>query len=173
MSISLYHTVAPLWTRLLPSLSRILGKAEAHCEEAGIAPSELLEARLAPDMWDLATQVHATIIHSATALEAALTGDFIPGHSSPPAGFAALAADVTAAAEAIAATDAAALDARAGHQVTAHFRDHRVPFLVESFLTGFSLPNFAFHATTAYNILRMKGVPLGKMDYLGALPLKG
>jgi len=172
MPNSLYHAVVPLWNRLLPSLSHILGKAEAHCEEAGIAPSELLEARLAPDMWDLATQVHAAVVHSAGALEAALTGDFIPAFTSPPSGFAALGAEVTTAAARIAGIDPTSLDTRAGHEVTAHFGEHRVPFLAEAFLTGFSLPNFAFHATTAYNILRMKGVPLAKMDYLGALPVK-
>jgi hypothetical protein len=172
MPFSLYHAVVPLWNRLLPSLSHILVRAEAHCEEAGIAPSELLEARLAPDMWDFASQVHAAVVHSATALEAALTGDFVPTFSSPPSGIAALDAAVTAAAASIAEIDPALLDARAGHEVTAHFGERRMPFLAEAFLTGFSLPNFAFHATTAYNILRMKGVPLGKMDFLGALPVK-
>lgn len=173
MPISLYQSVVPLWSQLLPPLGNILDKAEAHCREAGIAPSELLEARLAPDMWDFATQVHASVIHSADALQATMSGDFIPSFTSPPSGFAALKAEVTAAAEAVAGIDAAALDARVGRDVTLHFGENRVPFLAEDFLISFSLPNFAFHATTAYNILRMKGVAIGKMDFLGALRTKG
>jgi hypothetical protein len=172
MPISLYQSAVPLWSQLLPTLARILDKGEAHCRETGIAPSELLEARLAPDMWDLATQVHAAVVHSAHALEAAMAGDFIPSFSNPPSGFTALNAEVAAAVEAVSAIDPAALEARAGHDVTLHFGENRMPMAVEDFLARFSLPNFAFHATTAYNILRMKGVPLDKMDYLGPLRIK-
>jgi len=172
MPISLYQSVVPLWSQLLPTLGNILDKAEAHCEEAGIPPSELLEARLAPDMWDFATQVHATVVHSAGALQAAMNGDFIPAFTDVPSGFAALATHVSGAAAEVAAIDAAALDARAGQDVTLHFGEHSIRFLVEDFLVSFSLPNFAFHATTAYNILRMKGVALGKLDFLGPLPAK-
>jgi hypothetical protein len=56
--------------------------------------------------------------------------------------------------------------------VTFQFRDFKLPFTAENFLLSFSLPNFHFHATTAYDILRMKGVPLGKPDYMGQLRLK-
>ena len=64
------------------------------------------------------------------------------------------------------------MNALSGKDVTFQIRDFKMPFTSEGFLMSFSLPNFHFHATTAYDILRTKGVPLGKRDYLGALRMK-
>jgi len=79
-------------------------------------------------------------------------------------------ADTRAALEQLTAADVNALE---GRDVAFQFRDFKLPFTAENFLLSFSLPNFYFHAATAYDILRSKGVPLGKRDFMGALRLKG
>ena len=81
-----------------------------------------------------------------------------------------LVADARAGLEAMKPTEVNALE---GKDVSFQFRDTKLPFVAEAFLLSFSLPNFHFHATTAYDILRSKGVPVGKRDYMGRLRLKG
>jgi hypothetical protein len=73
---------------------------------------------------------------------------------------------------ALEALTAAEVDARAGKDVTFEMGDFKIPFTAETFIMSFSLPNFYFHATTAYDLLRMKGAPLGKRDFLGAMRMK-
>jgi hypothetical protein len=107
------------------------------------------------------------------AIEGVRKGVFTPPPELPPLDYAGLqkvVADARAALERLTAAD---VDALEGRDVVFQFRDFKMPFTAEGFLLSFSLPNFYFHATTAYDILRSKGVPLGKRDFMGSLRLKG
>lgn len=172
MSTSIHAVAAPLWNQLLPGVINVLDKAEAYCNETGTAPSELLEARLAPDMFDFTTQVRMAATHSARAIEAVLTGEIVLGGPPQPATFASLRETIQDALAKVKAADGAAIDARADADVAVRIRDNALPFVAERYLLSFALPNFVFHVTTAYAIMRMKGVPVGKADYLGPVPLK-
>ena len=171
MSFSLYAATIPTWLQILEAVGGLVAKAEAHCAATGLAPAELIQARLAPDMFPLAYQVKATAVHSLGAIEGVRKGVFSPDMVPPPDSFAALTARVNAAHTALLAIEAAEVDSFPGRDMCFAFGERRMNFTAENFLMSFSMPNFYFHATTAYDLLRWKGVTLGKRDFMGRLRL--
>lgn len=167
MTISLHAATVPSYLQILNAVGGLLDKAEQHCGDQGLEPTALIQARLAEDMFPFAAQVKSIAAHSLGAITAAFTGDFRPDFSEPPSDFAGLRARVDTAIAGLEAVDPAALDARIGETVIFTVRDMSRPFRTEDFLLSFSQPNFYFHAATAYDILRWKGVPVGKRDFLG------
>jgi hypothetical protein len=172
MPISLYAATVPSYQQILGSMSGLVGKAEAFCAEKGIAPQELIQARLAPDMLPFAYQVKSTVTHSLGAIEAVRKGVFSPDMTPPPDTFAALKATIAETLTGLAAVQAAEVDAFMGRDMRFSFREHHIDFTAENFLLSFSQPNFYFHASTAYDILRWKGVQIGKRDFTGKLRAK-
>jgi hypothetical protein len=172
MALSLYEVTVPTFTQILSALSGVLEKGEAHAGEKGIPVDDWVGARLFSDMLPLNFQVKQTVAHSAGALEAVQAGVFNPDMTPPPEHFDALKRSVTAALDSIARYTPADLNALEGRDMRFEFRERVLPFTAENFLMSFSLPNFYFHATTAYDILRHNGVPLGKRDFMGRLRLK-
>ncbi|NML94480.1 DUF1993 domain-containing protein [Novosphingobium olei] len=168
MSFSLYAATVPTYRQILGALD----KAEAFCTEQGIDPSELVGARLIDDMLPLGFQVKQAAVHSLGAIAGAKQGQFSPSRDALPDSFTALKAVVAEAQAGLEALSPADVDGLAGHDVAFVAGDFRLQFVAEEFLMTFSLPNFYFHASTAYNILRAKGVPIGKRDFLGQLRLK-
>lgn len=171
MTISLHAATIPSYLQVLRSVSGLVGKARAFGEEHGVAEAELLDARLAPDMLPFAYQVKSTAVHSLGAIEGVHQGVFRPDRSPPPDSFAALEERIAQTLAALERVTPAELDGMVGREVIFELGESRLPFTVENFLLSFSQPNFYFHATTAYDILRWKGVPLGKRDYLGKMRL--
>ena len=172
MTFSLYSAIIPSYRQILDSISGLLGKAQAFCNDKGIAAHDIIQARLAPDMLPFAYQVKSTAVHSLGAIEGVRKGVFSPDMTPSPESFEALGALITKTLAALEAIDAAEVDAFVGRDMRFEFRDRRIDFSAENFLLSFSQPNFYFHATTAYDILRWKGVPLGKRDFAGALRIK-
>lgn len=172
MSFSLYSATVPSFLQVLGSVAVILEKAEAHCKEKGVAPDDLLNARLAEDMWPLAVQVKQTVAHSALAIEAVQKGVFSPDRSPMDFTFASLRALIDGARQKLQKIDRTVVDGVTGRDMRFEVGEVRLDFTAEDFLMSFSIPNFYFHATTAYDILRMNGLPVGKRDYLGAMRLK-
>ena len=172
MTFSLYAATVPSYQQILGSLSGLLTKAEAFCKEKRLAPEALIQARLAPDMLPFAYQVKSASVHSLGALEGIRRGVFSPDTSPPPDTFAGLHARVADTLAALEAMDPAEVDTFVGRDMRFAFGDRHVDFMAEEFLLSFSQPNFYFHATTAYDILRWKGVPLTKRDFMGRLRKK-
>ena len=170
--MSLYAATIPVFQQILGSVRGLIGKAEAFCAESGLSPDAIIQARIAEDMFPFAYQVKSTVVHSAGALEGVRKGVFSPDLSEPPATFDALRAKIDEGLAALASLTAAEVDAFTGGDMRFEFRDFSLPFTAENFLYSFSLPNFHFHATTAYDILRMKGLPVGKRDYLGNMLIR-
>ena len=174
MSISLHAALVPGWLQILGSVRGLVDKAEAHCAEHGLDPAELLQARLIDDMLPLAYQFKSCCVHSEGAIAGVRSGAFSPDMSEPPATLDAVAARVDGAIAALRALDPSELENLTGKEVSFSMQNRVLfSFTAENFLLGFSQPNLFFHAATAYDILRMKGVPIGKRDYLGAMPVKG
>jgi hypothetical protein len=170
MPISLHAAFVPSSVQILGAVAGLIDKAEAHCAEAGVAPAELIGARLAPDMADFAYQVKSCAIHSAGAVDGVLAGNFSPDMVPPPGDFAGLKAIIAAATARLQAVGEAELEALIGKPMAFTMGpDFRLDFTAENFLLTFSQPNFYFHATTAYDILRARGLAIGKMDFLGAM----
>jgi hypothetical protein len=166
MPFSLYDVSVPRFLQTLRALSGVLDKAEAHEAEAG----PVTEGRLAEDMFPFSSQIGLAVTHSAGAV-AKLRGQDYP----QAAGLETLAGCKAAVAAAIAALEAVGpSDLQGGEEriVTLHAPRGALEFVGQDYLFTFALPNFYFHVTTAYAILRHKGVAIGKRDYLGAMKIK-
>ena len=172
MTISLYEASVATYLQTLGAVDRFLDKGLAHCREQALSPDELVEARLAPDMLPLRFQIQSVAHHSLGAIEGLRQGVFRPPANLPALdypGLQALIADTSAALRQLTPQE---VDALAAADLFFEIRGTRMPFTAAGFLLSFSLPNFFFHATTAYDILRSEGVALVKRDYLGTLRLK-
>ncbi|MDX3898908.1 MAG: DUF1993 domain-containing protein [Sphingobium sp.] len=172
MPLSLHALAVPPFRQMLGSILHLLDKAEAHCATHGVAPETLIDARLADDMQPFAYQVKSTVVHSAGAIEGLKAGIFRPDMTTPPDSFAALRERVQGALDRLAAYDPAEIDGLEGGDMRFAFGESHIDFVAEDFLLSFSFPNFFFHVTTAYDILRAQGVAIGKRDYIGRFAKK-
>lgn len=172
MTFSLHAAIIPSQTQILRASVGLIDKAEAFCAERGLAPEMLIQARLADDMLPFAYQVKSMAVHSLGAIEGVRKGVFAPDTTPPPADFAGLRTRVAETLAALEAIDPAEVDALVGRDMRFEFGERRLDFVAEAFLLSFSQPNFYFHAVTAYDILRWKGLPIGKRDFAGMPRLK-
>jgi hypothetical protein len=167
MPLSLYSATVPSYRQILQAIIGLLDKAQAFCAEKGLAPQDIIQARLAEDMLPFGYQVKATAVHSLGAIEGVRRGVFSPDQTPWPETFDALKALIVTTVNALEAIDAAEVDAFVGRDMRFAARTRNVEYTADNFLLSFSVPNFYFHATTAYDIMRWKGVPLGKRDFIG------
>jgi len=172
MATSLYDLSVACFLQSLGGVSAFLDRGLAHCQENNLDPEEIVETRLFPNMLPFRFQVLSVAHHSLGAMEGVKAGLFSPSTDLPPLDYAGLQKVVSDAHATLKAQTPDEVNAMEGKDVAFQFRDMKMPFTAEGFLLSFSLPNLHFHATTAYDILRMKGVPLGKRDYMGPLRLK-
>ncbi|MEC3909035.1 DUF1993 domain-containing protein [Sphingobium sp. CR2-8] len=172
MAFTLYAAIIPSWLQILGSVSRLVTKVEAYCSEKGWPAEALIEARLADDMLPFAYQVKSTAVHSIGAIEGVRRGSFSPDTTQPPATFEGLRARVAETIASLEAIDPEEVESFIGRDMRFTFGDQHIDFLAEDFLLSFSQPNFYFHATTAYDILRMKGLEIGKRDFNGRVRKK-
>jgi hypothetical protein len=170
MTFSLYDATVANYLQILGAVGGFVEKGRAHFLEKGIDLADITEARLTADMMPFWFQIVSVVQHSRGAIEAAKTGEFLPPSRSDR-NFAELQALVTEARNELAEMTPETVNAFAGRSVVFKIGGNVLPFTAEGFLMSFSLPNFFFHATTAYDILRHKGAPLGKRDFLGRLTL--
>jgi hypothetical protein len=173
MTLSLYAAIIPSYRQILGGVCGLLRTAQSFCADRRIEAPDLIQARLAPDMLPFAYQVKSTAVHSLGAIEGVRKGVFSPDMTPPPETFAALEARISETLSALEAIEPAEVESFIGRDMRFEFGDRRIEFTAEDFLLSFSQPNFYFHAATAYDILRWKGVPLGKRDFLGRLRRKG
>ncbi|MFO0541550.1 MAG: DUF1993 family protein [Phenylobacterium sp.] len=171
MAISLYDVSVGSMLQTVGAVSAFVEKGRAWCSEAGVDPDDVVESRLAADMFPFRFQLLSVVHHSINAIEGARAGVF--GPPAPQdldyAGLQALVADALARLKALSTDEVNALE---GRDVVFKLGQSQIPFTAEGFLMSFSLPNLHFHAATAYDILRQKGAPLGKRDYLGAMKIR-
>lgn len=172
MALTLYAAVVPSYLQILGSMSRLVTKAEAHCQDHGLDPETILGAQLADDMLPFAYQIKSTAVHSIGAIEGVRQGVFSPDTASPSKTFAGLAEQLAETISKLEALDPVEVESFIGRDMRFQFGDHSMDFTAEDFLLSFSQPNFYFHATTAYDILRMKGLTIGKRDYNGRVRKK-
>ena len=169
MSISLYDLSVPTFLQTVRAVGGFLDKAIAHCAETGADPDQFAKERLYPNMAPFHFQIEAAWHHSAWAVEALLTGAFTPPGLEWEVPFTRLRAMMAEGERRLMAFEREAIDACAGKRLDMQIGPRRLAFTAETFLLSFSLPNFHFHAVTAYDILRSRGVPIGKRDYEGTL----
>lgn len=180
---SLYDLSVPTFLQTTRAVAGFLQRAAKHCAETGADPDGFVDARLIADMAPFHFQIEALTHHAVWGMETAKTGVFAPPPLVGAMPFADLRAMVDKAVAALDALTPAEVNGWAGKalNITLHrpldendrswtpWAPRQHAFTPETFLLSSALPNFHFHAVTAYNILRSRGVPLGKRDYEGQL----
>jgi hypothetical protein len=166
MKISMYQASAPRFVNLLGNLSAILDKAQAHAEAKKIDPAALTEDRLFPDMLPMKRQVQIAC-DTAKGAVARLAGVDVPRHEDTEQTFAELKARIAKTIDFIQSVAPAQLEGTEDKAIHLKLGSREVDYTGMQYLLGFALPNFYFHVTTAYDILRHDGVELAKRDYIG------
>lgn len=164
----LYETTLVPAIQILTALRGIIKKAEAHATARKLAPETLIFARLYPDMYHFTRQVQTTA-DFGMKLAARLTGRTPEKLDWTEKSFADLTALVDRALDYIRATDATAVDAMGDKSVTFNINERPVTMPTVAYAHRFAMPNFYFHASMAYAILRENGVELGKVDFIGGM----
>ena len=168
MSVSLYDASVGRFLQTLGAVSGYLDKSRSHCKENNIDLNEIVETRLYPDMLPFRFQLIQVASLSLGAISGARAGAYLPGPPAEDLDYQALQDLVAEARSGLQQFTAEEVNRLAGKEVLTPWWT----FTAEGFLMSFSLPSFYFHATTAYGILRTKGVPVGKLDFLGQLNFK-
>ncbi|MBI3675754.1 MAG: DUF1993 domain-containing protein [Proteobacteria bacterium] len=166
MAFSIYDASIPPMIRSLQNLSKIMDKAVAQAKTEDKPLAKLLEARLAPDMHPFTRQIQIAS-DSAKGCAARLAGIEAPSMPDTETTFPELQARIAKTIDFLKSVKPEQLAGAEDRQVTLKFPSGEMKFTGREFLTGFSLPNFYFHVTTAYDLLRHNGIQIGKMDYLG------
>ena len=165
MAISNYDLSVGVFLSRLKALSHMLARAEANATERKIDPKVFLSARLSPDMLPLTSQVQLCSDHAKGA-SARLAGKEVPRFADDETTFADLQARIEKTVDYLKTLTPADLEEGDTRAVQMKTRTREFNFVGKDYLLGFAMPNFYFHLTTAYDILRHNGVPLGKMDFI-------
>jgi hypothetical protein len=166
----MYQASAPRFANTLKNLAAILDKAQAHCEARKIDPLALTSFRLFPDMFPLSRQIQIATDTAKGAI-ARLAGIEIPKYDDTEQTLAELKARIMKTADFVMSVPAAKIDGSADRDIAMKAGGKDVTWKGVQYLLGHAYPNFYFHSTTAYNILRHNGVEVGKRDFLGAVAL--
>jgi hypothetical protein len=172
MAISLYDLSVGAYLQTLGAVGGYLDRGLAHCRDNNIDPAEVVETRIYNDMLPFRFQIISVVHHSAGAIAGVKQGLFGPPTEARPLDYEGLQGLVAEAQASLQAVSPADINALEGGDMLFKLGEYKMPFTAEGFLMSFSLPNFYFHAATAYDILRSKGVPLGKRDFMGKMRLK-
>ena len=171
VSISFYEAGVETYGRILDSVAGMLEKGTAYAEENGKDPNEIVMAKLVDNMMPLHFQVVSVCHHSWGALQGMRDGKFAPPSFDLDKNYEELQALLKEARAGVSSFSEEDANNLASKSLTFNVGGTNLSFTNENFLLTFSLPNLYFHATTNYGILRMLGVPLGKMDFLGAIKI--
>jgi hypothetical protein len=166
VAISVFDIVVPTFDRRLQALSTVLDKAAAYAEARKIEPSALINDRLFPDMFPLWLQVQAACSHAGNVM-ARLSGAPLPNFGDMEKTFDGLKARIAVALEAIHSVAPAALTGSEDRTITMMSAGRERQLSGIDYVLNSGLPNFYFHVTTAYAILRHNGVEIGKRDFIG------
>jgi uncharacterized protein len=170
MSLSFHTATVPVFVQMLGALSGVLDKAAAHCTAKKIDPAVMVATRLIPDMFPLARQVQ-TAADFAKNTTARLAGAELPKFEDRETTLDELKARIAKTLDFVKSIDQASVDAAAGREITFPIGpSQQVTLPAETYLFNFAMPNFYFHMTMAYAILREAGVDVGKRDFIGSVP---
>ena len=173
MTTDLFNITCGTFEQMLQSTKSFMGKAREHFEENKIPLQKIAEYRLAEDMMPLQFQVMSVAQHSHGALEGVADGWFTPPDSGEGKSYQDLEKVLADALVGVREFQQETVNGFEHRDLTFKLGKRELPFEGGVFLRTFSLPNFYFHVTATYSILRQNGAPLGKADFLGGLQLKG
>jgi uncharacterized protein len=169
MTISLYDVSVGTYLQLLQGTIGVMEKGSAFFHEKDLSADSILEDKLSDDMLPFDFQVRSVVHHSLGCIRGLESGLFQPPPDEPGLSYAALLAKLIDAKSQLEAMQPEDINALMGKPVLFKMGSFELPFVAENFVLSFSLPNFYFHTTTTYNLLRRSGVNLGKVDFLGPM----
>ena len=173
MPLSLHEAFVPSCQQLLGGMDGLISKAQDHIAANGLSDADLIDAKLAEDMWNLPWHVRACWMHSAYTFDQMKGGEFTPDFTDMPEGWDGMRAMIADAQEKLAALSEDDVEALADKTIGFVMGGKRMmEFAGKDFLLSFNQPNFYFHATTFYDILRHKGLALSKLDFMGMPRIK-
>lgn len=173
MPLSLHAAYVPSALQMLGTARHLVDTAERWCDESGTSEAELIGCRLAEDMLPFSYQIKSVAEHTQGSIEGVRAGVYSPDLDPPPVTFEALRTKVAGAIEALQAVSVEEMESFMGQPMRFEMKSFRLDFTAEDFLLSFSQPNLYFHCATAYDILRMKGIPVGKRNFLGRMRISG
>ena len=172
MSVSLSNVSLDTYIQMVSAASNIIEKAEEFCKENNIDAQEIVEMQLYKDMAPFTFQVFSIVHHSVGAIDALKTGEFGPPKMPDNLNFENCKNMLKEAEKNLMNINPSEIDNLAGQEVIFKMGSITWPFTASEFILSFSLPNFYFHLTTFYDMLRMKGLRIGKLDFVGQMKLK-
>ena len=167
MPLSLHAAYVPSALQMLGTAGHMIDKAEGWCADNNVNEGDMIGERIIEDMLPFTYQVKCVAEHTQGSVEGVRAGVYSPDLNPPPSSFAALRDKLATATAFMESLEEAELESFIGKPMRFEFKDRGMDFTADQFLLSFSQPNFYFHAATAYNILRMKGAAVGKMDFMG------
>jgi len=167
--VSLYELSVENFARVLNATIGFMQKSQTHAQSIGQDINQLVDQRLTEDMLPFSFQINSVRHHSLHAAQGLLNESFSPPEPLPSCDFSGLIDVLNIAHDQLMNISPEEIQAKAGGQVIFTMGSTVIPFTSENFVMSFSLPNLYFHATTAYDLLRMNGAPLGKKDFLGKM----
>ena len=172
MSVSLSNVSLDTYIQMVSAASNIIEKAEEFCKENNIDTQDIVEMQLYKDMAPFTFQVFSIVHHSVGAIDALKTGEFGPPKMPDNLNFENCKNMLKEAEKNLMNINPSEIDNLAGQEVIFKMGSITWPFTATEFILSFSLPNFYFHLTTFYDMLRMKGLKIGKLDFVGQMKLK-
>ena len=169
MSVSLYDLSVASHLQILGGVANVLAKGEEYAAAGNMDLEQIVRYKLRDDMAPFSFQVLSVWHHSLNAIEGLKAGEFSPPPKMSGMDYQSLRGLVNEAIEVLQGETPEEINALAGKPMLFKMGEMEIPFTTDNFMLSFSLPNFYFHATTTYAVLREHGVPLGKMDYLAQL----
>lgn len=167
MSISMYSASVPVFKQILGGLDGVLAKAQAHISDRKIEPTALLQARVFPDMFTFTRQVQIAC-DFAKSVSARLAGSDVPAYDDSEQSFDELRARIERTVAFIGSLSASNFEGRADREIVLRAGTPKERKLTgEAYLLNYGLPQFFFHVTTAYSLLRHAGIDIGKRDFMG------
>ena len=167
MSLSMHTASVPVFQQMLTALGNVLAKAETHAAERRIDAAALLQARLFPDMFPLARQVQIAC-DFAGSVSARLAGADVPAYEGGDQTFADLQQRIAATLAFVGGLDAARFEGSGDREIVLRPGTPKERSIGgQAYLLAYGLPQFFFHVTTAYDLLRHNGLEIGKIDFLG------
>ena len=168
MAISMYSASVPVFLQLLGGLKTVLQKAEAHATEQKWDPAVVLNLRLFPDMFPLERQVRQVCNHALSA--ARVAGATLPTFPDADSSWAEMQSRLDKTIDCLKSLSPTQLDGKEDTSITIPVGGNPREFKAQNYVFHFAMLQVGFHTTTAYNLIRSVGVPIGKRDYLGPMP---
>lgn len=169
MTTSLYDLSVPTFLQTISAVGGFLDRAGEHCADAGGHPDDFVNARLYDELAPFHFQLECVAHHSVWALETVKNGVFAPPPLIGEMPFSDLRSMIAQAETTLQSLTPYEVNRWSGKDLVLYIVPRKLSFTSETFLLSFAIPNFCFHAVTAYDILRARGVPLGKRNFEGRL----